>query len=270
LPTTIAPQDNFTGTVENLLPLIASDGAFVYGVDGTASSTVIGRCPAGGSCGALAPIVAVNPFALGAFAVDHGTLYDLATAGAAEDTSFTIGACPTTGAGCGTSPRTVVEYDQGATVTAAGLAVLDGTLYFATNAGTLSCPTSGCAAPKVLTTSPAFEQFAVDGSRFYWTDDKNNLMACPLAGCADAPTLLRPKTFEFAVDGDALYFLTNAPKDGLELDSCSAADCEATAAHFGELDLAIDSPPVELRLDAAHLYIASAIDGKILRYDRTR
>jgi hypothetical protein len=262
-PVTLVAQDPIVFAIEGFAPLIATDGVDVFGVDAIPDGYAIGRCAANGCGGVFTPLVSTpdDPIAI---AVGDQTLAYFAMNGA----KYTIGACPTTGASCGSGLGKLVERDIGdaSTFFPAGIALADGTVYWASTLGVMSCPVSGCMKPKVISSSPSGpHELTVDSSHVYWLDAEYRIVVCPVEGCAGEPKHLASEVIAFAVDHDVIYFMNS----GEDLVNCSAADCEGTLEPFAKnIPTTGSGGPSQLLLDAGHVYLSTG--GAIVRFDRTR
>jgi hypothetical protein len=192
------------------------------------------------------------------------------------------------GVGCSAAPRVVVLADG---QSPSSLAVHDGRVYWTNTDGVMSCAAAGCDAPSRIARADAPSSIAVsdagvyftaagavwralDGdvrvleskndawavalgpSQVYWTTNATAgpVLACPLDGCASAPTHVAggDASFAIATDDTSVYW-----SDWNAVWTCAFEGCTNATP------LAAVAGHVALAVDDANVYWAYADEGVI-------
>jgi hypothetical protein len=147
-----------------------------------------------------------------------------------------------------------------------GLAVDGNNVYFADTAqltgGFKSCPLTGCATPKILTTAPSAWDVALDATNVYGVIYANNSQVIRLTKAGTNPTVLFATGYIYglAVSGTALYFTVNSNPGGAF--SCSSTNgCLNSAGPMG----ASPTGTAGIATDGTAVYWANTNAGEVRR-----
>ena len=244
-PATLATGLDWNDTPDAYpMPALATDGANVY-FDG---ADRVYACALSGCAGE--PAIVASKQSVGGIAAADGLVYW---------TNFdvipsTIASAPPSGA---QPPATLLSLDGGYLFE--DVRVHDGTMFFVSFEGVMTCPTSGCADATLFAKgSPATGGLALDDVNVYWanryaasTGGAATVESCPLAGCQGAPTVIATGLADdhfraIATDGVNVYWtdfaegtISKCPVTG-----CAGAPTLLASGQLGPEQIAVDETSV--------------------------